>query len=104
MTEQIKFRKSDAIALLFSIFIPGLGQIYLDKLKNGIIIIIVWAIVSFLTFDNLILMSIELTPYGYVIDLPRYFGPYIWLILTSIIWFIALINTKQLIDQYNDSN
>ncbi len=41
MTEQIKFRKSDTVALLFSIFLPGMGQLYMDRMKVGVPIMIV---------------------------------------------------------------
>lgn len=101
MTEQIKFRKSDTVALLFSILLPGMGQVYMDRLKIGILLLVVWMILAFFTFDDFILESIDLTAYGYRIDLPTEFGPYLWLIAMAVVWFVALIHAKTLIDAYN---
>ena len=103
MTEQIKFRKSDTVALLFSIFIPGMGQLYMDRVKVGVPIMIVWMVLAFFTFDNLVLESFDLTAYGYRIDPPTEFGPYLWLIVMVVVWLVALVHTKSLVDGYNES-
>ena len=97
MTEQIKFRKSDTVALLFSIFIPGMGQLYMDRMKVGVPIMIVWMVLAFFTFDNFILESLDLTAYGYTID------PHLWLIVMVVVWLVALVHTKNLVDGYNES-
>ena len=103
MTEQIKFRKSDTVALLFSIFLPGMGQLYMDRTKVGVPIMIVWMVLTFFTFDNLVLESFDLTAYGYRIDPPTDFGPYLWLIVMVVVWLVALVHTKSLVDGYNES-
>ena len=82
MTEQIKFRKSDTVALLFSIFIPGMGQLYMDRVKVGVPIMIVWMVLAFFTFDNLV---------------------HLWLIVMVVVWLVALVHTKNLVDGYNES-
>ncbi len=103
MTEQIKFRKSDTVALLFSIFLPGMGQLYMDRMKVGVPIMIVWMVLAFFTFDNLVLESFELTAYGYRIDPPTELAPYLWLIVMVVVWLVALVHTKTLVDGYNEN-
>ena len=103
MTEQIKFRKSDAVALLFSIFLPGMGQLYMDRMKVGVPIMIVWMVLAFFTFDNLVLESFELTAYGYSIDPPTELAPYLWLPVMVAVWLVALVHTKTLVDGYDEN-
>ena len=94
MTEQIKFRKSDTVALLFSIFLPGMGQLYMDRTKVGVPIMIVWMVLAFFTFKILVLESFDLTAYGYM---------NLWLIVMVVVWLVALVHTKNLVDGYNES-
>ncbi len=103
MTEHIKYRKSDAVALLFSIFIPGMGQVYMDKVKFGVPLMIVWMVLGYFTFRMFILEAFDLTAYGYVFNIPVDFGPYLWPISMIAVWMVALVYTKVLVDEYNSS-
>ena len=64
---------------------------------------IVWMVLAFFTFKILVLESFDLTAYGYMIDPPTDFGPYLWLIVMVVVWLVALVNTKNLVDGYNES-
>jgi len=43
-------RKKPWLALLLSVFIPGVGQIYIGKVGLGISILVIWLICAGITF------------------------------------------------------
>jgi TM2 domain-containing membrane protein YozV len=95
-------QKSVIIALILSFFIPGLGQLYIGKIKRGVAFIVTAVIIS--VFSSLLTMNIDYNDVEALKDL--FTNPaFIAVMLASFgLWAFNMFDAYRQTKKYNDAS
>ena len=98
-------RKSPAIAVLLSLFIPGLGQLYVSKVKRGVSLIVTFIVLSVVSsvITSVIAKTIDLSDrasVNNVITNPAF----IIISLVSVgFWLFGMYDAYRMAKKYNEA-
>jgi len=95
-------RKSGVIALILSLFIPGLGQLYVNKILRGVVYLVLYFGLSAASLA--LTMNVDYTDINALNNLISS-PPFIVVSLASVgIWMFSMFDAYRLAKKYNEAS
>ena len=87
-------KKSEGLAIILSVIIPGLGQMYVGDLKRGAVIFVSIIVVTFL-------WMLCLADLGYSASMFMLVASLVLMVLTVAMWFYSIYDAYRLAKEHN---